>query len=80
MRPLTVTSENPDDNNIIPLTPCHLTIGDAIKPLPSEIYFHEEKEKKITTDLKERWKEKTSFQPLLEFMERRISHNIAQTT
>ena len=58
MRPLTVTSENPDDNNIIPLTPCHLTIGDAIKPLPSEIYSHEEKEKKITKDLKERWKER----------------------
>ena len=54
MRPLTVTSENPEDNNIIPLTPCHLIIGDAIRPLPSEIYSHEEKEKKITKDLKER--------------------------
>ena len=58
MRPLTVTSENPEDNNIIPLTPCHLIIGDAIRPLPSEIYSHEEKEKKITKDLKERWKDR----------------------
>ena len=58
MRPLTATSENPDDNNLLPITPCHLTIGQAIKPLPSEIYSHEEKEKKITKDLKERWKER----------------------
>ena len=57
MRPLTTTSENPDDNNIIPLAPSHLTIGDAIRPLPSEIYSHEENEKQIATDLKERWKE-----------------------
>ena len=54
MRPLTLTSENPGDNNIIPLTPCHFMIGDAIRPLPNEIYSHEEKEKKITKDLKER--------------------------
>ena len=58
MRPLTLTSENSDDNNLLPITPCHLTIGQAIKPLPSEIYSHEEKEKKITKDLKERWKER----------------------
>ena len=58
MRPLTVTSENPEDNNIIPITPCHLIIGNAIRPLPGEIYSHEEKEKKITKDLKERWKER----------------------
>ena len=54
MRPLTVASECPEDNNIIPITPCHLIIGNAIKPLPSEIYSHEEKEKKITKDLKKR--------------------------
>ena len=42
MRPLTVTSENPDDNVIISITPFHLAIGSAIKPLPSEIYSHEE--------------------------------------
>ena len=54
MRPLTVTSENPDDNNIIPITLCHLTIGSAIRPFPSEIYSHEEKERKITKDLNER--------------------------
>ena len=35
-----------------------MIIGDAIKPLPSEIYPHEENEKKITKDLKERWKER----------------------
>ena len=58
MRPLTATSENPDDNNLLPITPCHLTIGQAVKPLPSEIYSHEEKEKKITKDLKERWKDR----------------------
>ena len=40
MRPLTLTSENSDDNNFLPITPCHLTIGQAIKPLPSEIYSH----------------------------------------
>ena len=54
MRPLTVTSENSEDNSIVFITPCDLTIGKAIKPLPSEIYSHEEKEKKITKDLKER--------------------------
>ena len=59
MRPLTATSENPDDNNLLSITPCHLTIGQAVKPLPSEIYSHEEKEKKMTKDLKERWKERT---------------------
>ena len=58
MRLLTVISENPEDNNIIPLTPCHLIIGDAIRPLPSEIYSHEEKGKKLTKYLKERGKEK----------------------
>ena len=58
MRPLTATSENPEDNNIIPITPCHLTIGDAIKPLPNELYYHEEKERSIAQDLKERWKER----------------------
>ena len=58
MRPLTVTSESPEDNNIIPITPSHLIIGNAIKPLPIEIYSHEEKEKKITKDLKERWKDR----------------------
>ena len=58
MRPLTATSENPEDNNIIPLTPCHLIIGNAINPLPSEIYSHEEKERKTPKDLKERWKER----------------------
>ena len=58
MRPLTVTSENPEDNNIIPLAPCHSMIVDAIRPLPSEKYSHEEKEKKITKDLKERWKDR----------------------
>ena len=62
MRPLTVTRDNPEDNNIIPITPCHLMIGDAIKQLPSEIYSHEEKEKKITKDLKTEVEgEKTSF-------------------
>ena len=45
-------------SNMRLLTPCHLIIGDAIRPLPSELYSHEEKEKKITTDLKERWKER----------------------
>ena len=38
MTPLIITSENPEKNNITPLTPCYLTIYDAIKPLPSEIY------------------------------------------
>merc|ERR1712163_75309 len=37
---------------------CHLIIGDAVRPLPSEIYSHKEKEKKITKDLKERWKDR----------------------
>ena len=58
MRPLTVTSENLEDNNIIPLTPCHLIIGNAIRTLPGEIYSNKEKEKKITKDLTERWKER----------------------
>ena len=54
MRPLTVRLEKPEDNNIIPITLCHLIISDAIRPLTSETYSHEQKEKKITKDLKER--------------------------
>ena len=56
MRPISATSENPEDDNLIPLTPCHLTVGEAIIPLPSEIYEYEEKHTKKT--VKEKWKQR----------------------
>ena len=43
MRPLSIPSENPEDNNLIPLTPCHLTVEEAVIPIPSKIYVYEEK-------------------------------------
>ena len=52
MRPLGVTSEYPEDNNILPLTPSHLIKGEAINPLPTEIYAHEENESR--KDVRER--------------------------
>ena len=58
MRQLNITSENPEDSNIIPFTLWHLTIGVAIKLLQIAIYSHEQEEKKIPKDLKERWKER----------------------
>ena len=55
-RPLTTTSEHPDDNNILPITPSHLVIGKALSPLPEEIDEYEEK--KSTSDIKHLWKQR----------------------
>ena len=56
MRRLSITSENPEDNNLIPLTPCHLTVGEEVIPLPSTIYAYEEKE--VTKEAKEKWRQR----------------------
>ena len=58
MRPLVTTSDNPEDDNLIPITPSHLIRGEAINPLPTDIYAYEEKDKETEKDAKERWKER----------------------
>ena len=58
MRPLVTTSDNPEDNNLMPITPSHLIRGEAMNPLPTDIYAYEEKDKETETDAKERWKER----------------------
>ena len=58
MRPLVTTSDNPEDNNLMPITPSHLIRGEAMNPLPTDIYANEEKDKEAETDAKERWKER----------------------
>ena len=55
-RPLGVITESPEDNNLLPITPAHLIRGEAMTPLPTEIYAHQERATK--TDAKERWKER----------------------
>ena len=37
-RPIGTSSESPDDNNILTITPSHLIIRRSLKPLPTEIY------------------------------------------
>ena len=54
MRPLSATSESPDDNNLLPITPAHLVITQPLNPLPIDIERHQELETKA--DIKERWK------------------------
>ena len=55
-RPLGVTTENPADGNLLPITPAHLIKGEAMIPLPTDIYGHQEKG--TQKDIKERWKER----------------------
>ena len=55
MRPLTATSEGVDDNNILPITPAHLIIGQPLVPLPRSIESTTQTKKQ---DTKERWKER----------------------
>jgi len=55
-RPLGITSESPEDNNLLPITPAHLIKGEAMIPLPTDIYAHQERT--TTKDTKERWKER----------------------
>ena len=54
IRPLSTTSEHPDDNSILPITPSHLVIGKSLSPLPTEIDLYEEKQS--TSDIREQWK------------------------
>ena len=56
IRPLSTTSEHPDDNNILPITPSHLVIGKSLSPLPTEIDLYEEKQS--TSDIREQWKQR----------------------
>jgi hypothetical protein len=53
MRPLSATSKSADDNNLLPITPSHLTIGKALNPLTIEINEHEENQ--TQGDVKARW-------------------------
>ena len=55
-RPLSTTSEHPDDNNLLPITPSHLTIGKSLNPLPHEIDMHEEKQ--TTSDVRQQWQQR----------------------
>ena len=54
MRPLSATSENSDDNNLLPLTPSHLILGKALTPLPR----HKKLSRQKTMEVKERWKQR----------------------
>ena len=62
MRPLTATSEGVDDNNLLPITPSHLIIGQPLVPLPSSIESTTQTKK---MDTKERWKERKIFQHII---------------
>ena len=55
MRPLTAIFEGVDDNNILPITPAHLMIGQPLVPLPSTI---ESTTQSIKEDSKDRWKQR----------------------
>lgn len=56
IRPLSTTSEHPDNNNILPITPSHLVIGKSLSPLPNEIGLYEEKQS--TSYIREQWKQR----------------------
>ena len=56
MRPISATSENADDNNLLPLTPSHLIMGKALIPLPTDTNSYQDR--RTTIDTKERWKQR----------------------
>ena len=41
IRSLSASSENADENNLLPLTPSHLTLGKALTALPTDIHSYE---------------------------------------
>ena len=47
VRPLSSTSENPDDKNILPLAPSHIMLGRTLDTIPNE-YTKESKTKRKT--------------------------------
>ena len=46
VNPLSITSENPDDKNILPLTPSHIMLGRTLDTIPNEIHKGVEDKKK----------------------------------
>ena len=64
VRPLSSTSENPDDKNILPLTPSHIMLGRTLDTLPNEIHKGVEdqnKNKSVVDSWKERMKISNKF-------------------
>ena len=53
MGPLSTTTENADDNNLLPITPSHLILGKALNPLPTDIDRYQEKRSPLNA--KDRW-------------------------
>ena len=76
-RPLSTTSEHPDDNNLLPITPSHLTIGKSLSPLPAKIDLYEETNNiRCQRAMKTK---KTTSSAFLAAMERRIFNNAARS-
>ena len=42
IRPLSTISENADDNNLLPLPPCHPSLGKSFIPLTTDIRSYKE--------------------------------------
>ena len=61
MRPLSSTSENVDDNNLLPITPSHRLIGKELTPLPTDINSYEQRYEKPTLNAKERWRQRKNI-------------------
>ena len=61
MRPLSSTSENADDQNLLPITPSHLLIGKSLVPLPTDIESYEQRHVKTSLNAKERWKQRKNI-------------------
>ena len=57
VRPLSSTSENPDDKNILPLTPSHIMLGRTLDTIPNEIHKGVE-DKKKNKSVVDSWKER----------------------
>ena len=58
---LSSTSENPDDKNILPLTPSHIMLGRTLDTLPNSLHEDKKKQKSVVDSWKERMKISNKF-------------------
>ena len=73
VRPLSSTSENPDDKNILPLTPCHIMLVRTLDTTPNEIHKGVEARKICCRQLEGKNK---NIKQILECMEKEYLTNI----